>query len=438
MRTPYTASDRVHSTLQKAVKDGNVLEKIKAFEMQAAAVQAGMTPKLARSNLTMNNRIPAVTSSMQSIAHRTLSPTLARPIQHPISPVPIQHESPPQQQQHGRSHRSRHVHPVQHRRDGHLGPMIGRESRKGAHVLEPAHGDIILKRRTPSQKTVNDEDYSMTMMSSMALTASHNHHSRQHHSHHHRASASRSRHRQDGHHEKRSSSHHDHGHKKHAHKQKETTPSSSSSKVNPRRWLIGRKENSTENDKKDPPATKSSKPDKNKKKPNEKEKSESSKKATSNAKDKAAPTPDPNRVYDVPTTTIDDQPITQPTSPKPPSRIDEENESEREEKSTENKTIYSPSKEEEKCDNVALIQIQRRSSQPKAHPKLHSTDGEIISKIEDDTRFVLYQIIFKRTFLIFFLDILVLRMITHIVLNFSMTMMNAKVKEMFLLKNHQL
>ena len=49
MRTTYSAADRVHSTLQKAVKDGNVLEKIKAFELQAAAAaQADSTPKLGR------------------------------------------------------------------------------------------------------------------------------------------------------------------------------------------------------------------------------------------------------------------------------------------------------------------------------------------------------------------------------------------------------
>jgi hypothetical protein len=394
MRTSYTASDRVHSTLQKAVKDGNVLEKIKAFEMQAAAVQAGMTPKLGRGggnngNNTMSNRMPIVTPSIPSTAHRTLSPTLLRPVQHPISPVPMQHEL--EQQQYGRPHRSRHVHPAQHHRDGHPGPMIGRQSRKGAHVLEPAHGDIILKRRTPSQKTVNDEDYSMTVMSSMALTASQGHHHRQHH--HHRASASRSRHRQDAAHDKRSSSYHDHGHKKHAQKQKETTTTiPSSNKTNTRsRWLIGRKETTTENGKQDPPTTKSSKADKNKKKNNEKVKAESSKKATSpDPKGKVVSTSDQNRVYDVPTTTTNNQTKTEPISPELPSRIEEENESDREE----NKTIHSQSKDEEKCDTIVTTHVQRRTSQIKNRQKLVSTDGEIISKIEDDTRLVLDELFF--------------------------------------------
>ncbi len=138
---------------------------------------------------------------MQTTAHRTLSPAIVHLVQHPISPIPLQ-----QQQQSVRSSRGRHVHPVQHHRTGTQGPILSQESRKGAHVLEPAHGDIILKRRTPSQKTVNDEDYSITAISSMTMTASQGHH----HRHHHRTSASRSRHRQEMIYDKRAPSHNHH------------------------------------------------------------------------------------------------------------------------------------------------------------------------------------------------------------------------------------
>lgn len=55
-------------------------------------------------------------------------------------------------------------------------------------MIEPATGDVILKRRTPSQRSLNDEDYSLTAISSMALSSSRDHR---------RASVSRSRHRQD-------------------------------------------------------------------------------------------------------------------------------------------------------------------------------------------------------------------------------------------------
>jgi hypothetical protein len=447
MRASYTASDRVHSTLQKAVKDGNVLEKIKAFEMQAAAAQAELTPKLGGGvSSSINNRMQSATSSIQLVAHRTLSPAMVHPIQHPISPMPIQHES---QQQHIRSHRSRHVHPVQPRRDGNLGPITGRESRKGAHVLEPARGDIILKRRTPSQKTVNDEDYSMTAISSMTLTASpgHHHHHRQHHQHH-RASASRSRHRQEVIHDKRSSSHYDPAHKKHQQKPKETTTSTSNKTSTRRRWLKGRKETSTENGKQDVSATKSDKNNKNKKKNSEKEKLQSTKKVISlNSKKKSSPTSDNNRVYGVPTTTINVQTKTEAISPEPPSRIEEENESDREEKTLEDKSNQIPLKEEEEeeeiemiqgkeCDTIVTTNIERRPSKTKYHQKLSSGDGEILSKIEDDTRFVLYKkSSFSLKIFILFLDFLVLLMIMHIVLILMMMMMNVKVKKMFLLKN---
>ena len=60
----FAASDRIHATLQKAVKDGNVLEKIKAFEMQAAAAAS--------------SRMQSVTSSIQSAAHRTFVPAVKK------------------------------------------------------------------------------------------------------------------------------------------------------------------------------------------------------------------------------------------------------------------------------------------------------------------------------------------------------------------------
>jgi hypothetical protein len=447
MRASYTASDRVHSTLQKAVKGGNVLEKIKAFEMQAAAAQAESIPKLGGGASTnINNRMQSVTSPIPSAAHRALSPAMVHPIQQPMSPMPMQHESQQQQQQQcSRPHRNRYIHPVQNRRDGNLGPMTGHESRKGAHVLEPAHGDIILRRRTPSQKTVNDEDYTVTGISSMAVTASQGHHHRQHH--HHRASASRSRHRQEVVHDKRSSSRHDNAHKKHQHKQKEPTTSSSNKTSTCRRWLKGRKETSSEtpaeNDKQDASANKSNKNNKNKKN-NEKEKVESTKKATSPEppKGKTSSTSDNNRVYGVPNTTVNEQgTATEAISPQQPSRIDEENESEREEEKTiENKSNPTSPKEAEitqhkECNTT---KVERRPSKTtKYHQKLPSTNGEIISKIEDDTRFVGYQIFFffQKKFSILFLDFLVQLMIMHIVLILMMMMMNVKVKEMFLSKN---
>jgi hypothetical protein len=393
----------VHSTLQKAVKDGNVLEKIKAFEMQAAAAQAESTPKLVGgvSNI-INNRMQTVTSSIQSTAQRALSPAMVQSIQHPISPMPIQQElQQQQQQQYIRSHRGRYAHPVQHRHDGHLGPIIGRESRKGAHVLEPARGDIILRRRTPSQKPGNDEDYSITAITSLALTPSQGHHHRQHH--HHRASVSRSRHRQETVPDKRSSSQHDNVHKKHQQKrkqkQKETTTSSSNKTSTRRRWLKGRKETptetATENSKQDVSANEPSKKNKNKKKNTEKEKLESTKKATS--PEPKGKTSDNNRVYGVPNTTVNEQTKTEANSPPPPTpRIDEENESDREEeekKNTETETNHTSPKEEEitqhkECDTITTTNVERRPSKTQYHQKLSSNDGEVISKIDEDTRFV--------------------------------------------------
>ncbi|CAF4319092.1 unnamed protein product, partial [Rotaria magnacalcarata] len=223
IRAPFKTADRVHATLQKAVKDGNVLEKIKAFEMQAAAAHADAAAKLNGNSVfgcVSNSRMHFMASPIHSAAHRALSPTITHSIQHSISPMPIQYERtpppPPQQQQQQqqhyiRSHRSRLIHPTRGHQDVSVGPMGGRQSRKGTHVLEPALGDIILRRRTPSQKTANDEDYSITAINSMPLPLPQGHSHRHHHHHnnnnnHHRASASRSRHRKETPHDRRTSS----------------------------------------------------------------------------------------------------------------------------------------------------------------------------------------------------------------------------------------
>jgi hypothetical protein len=360
--------------LHKAVKDGNVLEKIKAFEMQAAAAQAGFATKLVSSS-SMNNR-------MQSATHRTLSPTMT----HPISPIVMQHNP---HQQYIRSHRNRHIHPAQqHHRDDKLGPIAGRQSRKGAHVLEPAHGDIILKRRTPSQKAVNDEDYTITAMSSMALTAPQGHH------HRHQTSVSRSRHRQEMVHDKRTSNHNENVHKKHQQKQKEPRTSSSTKTNTRRRWLKGHKETPTEtvteNIKQDVSATKSKKNTKNKKKNNEQEKLELTKKSTSPIpKGKTPPSADNNCVYGVPNTIVNEQSKFETTSSQLPSPIEEENESDREEKNFANKKRHMSPKEEDitqskECNTT----VERRPSKAKYYQKISNTDGEILTKVDDDNRFV--------------------------------------------------
>jgi hypothetical protein len=376
-RNSFRASDRIHSTLQKAVKDGNVLEKIKAFEMQAAAAQAESAIKLGG----LNHRMQTVTSSVQSAAHRTLSPVVVHPIQQPISPTPVQ-----QQQQTIRSNRGHHVHPVQHRRDASHGPIIGHESRKGAHVLEPAHGDIILKRRTPSQKTVNDEDYSITAISSVAATISQGHHQRgRQPQHHHRTSLSRSRHRQEMTYDKRAPSNHENPTHKHQQKPKRTiTPSSKSSTR--RRWLKGRKDPPTvtpvQSDKQEIPNVKSNKSSKNKKKTIEQEKTNGKKGKSSS---------DNNRVYGVPNTDVSEQ--TKIESPPPPvaPKIDEKVGSDPERDNTNTNTYMAPKEVElshnKEVETVIVTTIQRRSSKKHHQQKLSSTDGEILSKVDENTRF---------------------------------------------------
>jgi hypothetical protein len=353
--------------------------------MQAAAAQAESAIKLAG----INHRMQAVASSIQSAAHRTLSPAIRHPIQHPISPIPAQ-------QQAIRSSRGRYVHPVQHRRDDTHVPIIGHESRKGAHVLEPAHGDIILKRRTPSQKTVNDEDYSITAITSMAMTASQgNHHRNHHHQYHPRTSGSRSRHRQEMICDKRPSSNHEAISHKHQPKPKRaTTPSAKSSTR--RHWLKGRKETPVEtpvqSDKQDILITKSNKSSKNKKKNTEQEKTDSKKVSTKKGKSSS----DNNRVYGVPTTDVSEQTKIESSSllQQPPSKIEEEGEYDPEQDNNDNTNTYMSPKEVElsrskECETVITRTIQRQSSRQHHQQKLSSTDGEILSKVDEDTRFVL-------------------------------------------------
>ncbi|CAF3696404.1 unnamed protein product [Adineta steineri] len=352
VRSSFTTSDRIHSTLQKAVKDGNVLEKIKAFEMQAAAAaQAESITKLGG----INHRIQPI----QSIAHRTLSPPTIHPIHNTISPMTIQEQSIHSNRNH------HHIHSGQQRYDGGSHALIhGHESRKGAHFLEPAHGDIILKRRTPSQKTI-DEDYSITAISSMALTNSQAQRGGNHHHHHHRTSASRSRHRQEMTHGKRTPSNHENL----LHKQKGSiTPSAKSSTR--RRWLKGRKEIPVENipiqnNKQEISTTKSNK--NHKKKTSEQEKIDRKKLSKS---DKEKLTSDNNRVYGVPNTNLNEQ-----------IKIEEECQSNHIDK----KNIYIPLKGEDINQmKESEIKIQQRTNKKHHQQKLSSTDGEILNKIKEN------------------------------------------------------
>ena len=390
MRTPYITSDRAHSTLQKAVKDGNVLEKIKAFEMQAAAAQAESTTKLG--TLGINNRMQSITPSVQPVAYRAFSPPIMHSIQQPISHASIQHES---QQQYIRSRRSRYVYPAPNHHDNKFNVTVGHESKKTAHVLEPACGDVILKRRTPSQKTVNDEDYSVTVNSSMIHAIPSNYDHRQRH-HHQRTSVSRSRHRKETVHDKYTSNHHENVHKKH-HKQqqKEVTMTPSSSKISTsRRWLKGHKETSNETviatAKQDVSSNKSKKHNKNKKKTVEQEKYESKTKIKTPASIETMSS-DNNCVYGVPNTTTNEQTKIETMPAQPPSRIEEENESNQEENII-NKNIDLSSKDDiirEKSDNTTITtNIERQANKTQSHLNLSNIDKETLSKVKDEIPFV--------------------------------------------------
>ncbi|CAF3352517.1 unnamed protein product [Rotaria socialis] len=391
IRHSFVATDRIHATLQKAVKDGNVLEKIKAFEMQAAAAQAESGGKLSG----VNYRIQSVASSIQSATQHRLSPAVVHPIKNEISPIPMQY----QKQEPVRSSRGRYVHPVQQQPCVNPDPTIGHKSGKGAHVLEPAHGDIILKRRTPSQKTANDEDYSITAISSMAHTASQlqlHHRNPAHHTYHHRTSISRSRNRQDVIYEKHTANKNDNVPYKCQHKSKErATPSSKLSTH--RRWLKGRKGTPTETpnqvDKKQISTIKSNKASATKKKNSEQEQSNAKSVSTTINQEKFAA--DNNRVYGVPSTIVSEQTKNELPSLQTSLKLEEKNETVPK-KDTFNETNAFISLQQEnanqikQCDTGVLpMKIQRRSSRSSHHQKLSSIDieGEMISKIDDNNRF---------------------------------------------------
>jgi hypothetical protein len=318
------------------------------------------------------------------------------------------------------------VHPIQQRRDVTHELIRGHESRKGAHVLEPAHGDIILKRRTSSQKTVNDEDYSVTQISSMALSTSQSHR----HHHHHRTSASRSRHRRDTAYDKHTPSTNENL----SHKQKETTTSSVKSSTR-RRWLKGRKETPIETPiqgtKQEIPSTKSNKNHKNKNKNTEQEKSDAKKASNSINKEKSSS--DNNRVYGVPNTNGNEQIKT-----ASPSKIEEECQSDN---INHPNTNMSPKEEDMNQSKGCDTPIQRRTNKKHHQQKLSSTDGDILSKIDEDTQFVFYHIfICLKYFFISFTDFLVLLVIMFILPSTIMTvkvMMKSSLK-IHLLNPHQL
>ncbi|CAF3390997.1 unnamed protein product [Rotaria sp. Silwood1] len=387
IRRSFIATDRIHATLQKAVKDGNVLEKIKAFEMQAAAAQAVSGSKLGG----MNYRIQHVTSSFQPTTHHRSSPAIVHPMQHAISPIPIQH----QKQQTNRSGRGRFVHSVQQQPDDNHESIPGHKSRKGAHVLEPAHGDIILKRRTPSQTGANDEDYSITAISSMPLPAPQSHHrnNNHHHHYHHRTSASRSRQRQEAIYDKRAASKNENSSHKNHQKTKGTTTSSGKLSTR-RRWLKGRKEGpaeaSNQGDKQQSTITKSNKINTNKKKNMEQEKINSKKTSTNNNKEKLLS--DNNRVYGVPNTNIIEQ--TKIESPPLQTSIkhEEKNESDSKKDTINNTNTFISLKQDninqiKECDTIIPMTIQRKPSKKYHQQKLSGLDEGILNQVDDDNRF---------------------------------------------------
>lgn len=360
-RSSYFISNRVNSTLQKSVKDGNVLEKIKAFEMQAAAAaQAETTVKLIP-NGSANHRV----HPMAQTSFRALSP----PTRYPTCQNPIPSSS---------GQRNRHVQQV----------IPTADPKKGSHVLEPAHGDIILKRRTPSQRTLNEEDYSTTMISSMGVVSPshgqhhrHRHQNHQHHHHHHhgRTSVSRSRHRHESGHESRRSHHKEKTNAKTQPKTKSptktdgTTPSKTSSRM---RWLRGKKETTVDNGADETKTElktnkKSKKESKNKKKQNEETKTETS------SKD---PTNDNNHVYGVPSLGMGDEPTTTAATIEAPVEQVPAPSCTNDEEFIQDDTVE---------DVTHSIQVERRSNTDKPIQQKHSsTDGDILDKVDDENRFV--------------------------------------------------
>jgi len=204
-RNSFKAPDRLHSTLEKAVKDGNVLEKIKAFEMQAAAA-AAKAESVIKSN-TFTHRTPIV----PSMTHRTLSPIII----HPISSI-----------------RTRHIHPIQQSHHNTYETIVNNE------LLDDVHDDILLQQRPLSQKTLPEEDYSMTIVSAKTKTGSQDsHHHRRRHHHHHRRNNNH-------HHHRTNASHSKQRREKIYDAPKHSSKSNKSSSR--RRWLKGRKHGSTE------------------------------------------------------------------------------------------------------------------------------------------------------------------------------------------------
>ena len=391
-RSSFMAPDRIHSTLQKTVKDGNVLEKIKAFEMQAAAAQAKSITKL---NGT-NHRMLSMTSSFQSTTCHRSNPAAICPLQQAISLAALQNS----QEKPIRFSRAHYVHSVRQRSDSTQDPNTGHKSRKGVHVLEPAHGDIILKRRTPSQKTVNDEDYSMTAVSSLALTTSQNHcrnnhlPSRHHHHHRHRTNGSHSRHRQEMTYERRTTSKNETTSHKHQQKQKGTSiPLAKSSTY--RRCPKGQKEIFTEDsipdEKQQLSVTKSNQTSLNKKKPAEHEKADSKKATASNIKGRASS--DNSRVYGVPYTNANEQKRNESQSLKKSSKLDETGELDSKRNNLKKSDGCIPTKLEQinqnkECDTIVPMTNQLQLRKNHHQPNFSNTDGEALSKIDDDNRFV--------------------------------------------------
>ena len=346
--------------------------------MQAAAAQAESTAKAGTLGTGFTYRLQSVASSVQSPAQRTISPVVVRSVDKPISPMPVQQPRQQQQQQQlVRSSRGRHDPPASKpaeeiARDA----RVPHQSKKGAHVLEPAHGDIILKRRTSSQKTGNDEDHSITAISSMALSAGHSHHR-------HRTSTSRSRRRHETMYEKRTSDHS-------SHKQKRTTTPSSKSNTR-RRWLKGRRDSSTEvadeAKKHEAPATTKTTPKSSKKKGSEGVKRTSS----LMSKMKESLSSDNNRVYGVPNTNGDEKGGNNDAY-APPEKIDEATRSESDgDQLEESNTYMLPPRDDDitqskECDTLVTSTNQQRPTKARHPPKVPGTDGEILSKVDEDTR----------------------------------------------------
>lgn len=334
----------------------------------------------------------SVTSSIQSATQHRLSPAVVHPIKSAVSPLPVQNQKQPSI----RVSRGRHVHPMQQQPSGNYDSTADQKSRKGAHVLEPAHGDIILKRRTPSQKTANDEDCSITAITSVPLTASQAHHrtSAHHNYYHHRKSASRSRHRHDAVYEKRPVSKNEHSSHKHHHKSKERATTSGKSSTH-RRWLKGRKgattEASNQGENKQSSTKQSDKTNTSKKKKNDEQEKHSSKK-TSKSVTKEKVVADNNRVYGVPSTNADE-----PTKTESPLQTTLKNEEKHELDSKHDtidnlNTLISSKKDnlnQTKESDIAIqMKIQRRSSRNSHKQKPLNAEEEIINKVIDENRFV--------------------------------------------------